>query len=270
MVRLAKYLRTQLNTLRQQRNENAWHTNMELISMLEHIDRLAEMPGTKRVCFDLWMDIKLHVLQREWAPDMTSSNGATHYQIDQHFRDIMKTGDQWSSRSRVPFLDSAQRCREIRARMRCSYVLNPIPTFQGSLQCSHKVLLSTLDIVQRNAYVEIRIEVLRAVRGRLPTELAEIVFEFTMATEAIPLDPRIVVRTKYRESNERRLKCRIPCEYMCVLDQRVEWESGQKWQVTGHSNPWIIASRSHLLRDSNGGERWFEDKFEQDKHSSEW
>ena len=96
------------------------------------------------------------------------------------------------------------------------------------------------------------------------------VFEFTMAAEEIPLDPRILVRAQHRVSKRVTLKCRFPCSHedMHGEDGRmIRWVMGKEWRVAPHRNRWICANRPDLLSNADGQELFYEDKFEQKENS---
>lgn len=62
---------------------------------------------------------------------------------------------------------------------------------QGECWCQRESSLRPLDRLQKRAYGRIRSTVLLAFGRVVPTEVSELLFEYTMAAEEIPLDPRV-------------------------------------------------------------------------------
>jgi hypothetical protein len=58
--------------------------------------------------------------------------------------------------------------------------------------CVQANTLRALDMLQRHAYMEVKLSVYRAVGMKFPKKLAELVFMYTLAAEGIPQDPRIM------------------------------------------------------------------------------
>lgn len=86
--------------------------------------------------------------------------------------------------------------------------------------CLHNQLLGTLDILQRNAYFEIRDKVWDAVEGRLPAELIAKVFDQVLEAEEIPLDPRIIVSLKGSAGGQYRSN-----RFLCEHDRKAAQET---------------------------------------------
>lgn len=89
----------------------------------------------------------------------------------------------------------------------------PIPTFSGKhaycecdtyderldpTVCKQENLTRLIELFQRRGYGEVRYNTLLAVNGRLPAELLEEIFEYTMAAEELPLNPRIFKNFRFQ------------------------------------------------------------------------
>jgi hypothetical protein len=79
--------------------------------------------------------------------------------------------------------------------------------------CCHDMNHKTLDLQQCQAYADIRVNVLRAVHGRLPSELTEVVLEHAFATHGIPEDPRVFVPVESEPGGRARVQPKN--EYLC-------------------------------------------------------
>jgi hypothetical protein len=183
----------------------------------EEIQRIREMPeqGSFRAVWDLYVEVKLHVLQ---TPDRPLAFGKKvidfHDMIDEVLSDAMRGQVGCSFPSEVDksqedcYVDAAKACREIRAyidRYRCRF---------ESDACPFNALVPTLDTLQRHAYEEIRHKVHIALRGRLPSELTMTIFEQAMLGEDVPLDPRVSVNARHAVSGTQKRKTRLICEHV--------------------------------------------------------
>lgn len=94
------------------------------------------------------------------------------------------------------WINAASHCREIcrypqKAGYRaCEHDANGAATSLSG--CFQKNMAFALNMLQRHAYSEIKVNVYRAVGKRLPKELTDHVFACALQAEQIPQDPRIV------------------------------------------------------------------------------
>ncbi|KAH7116802.1 hypothetical protein B0J11DRAFT_537594 [Dendryphion nanum] len=258
--RFAQYLRTQMEALQPQTFEQSQIQENNIKRMLEQIDRLNELPNAGWLCFDLWMDMKIQYLQPPQAVSILRQNKDQHDEIDEHFRDLLNPGMASFPARNIPYLNCAQRCREIRKAMNCA-ARGRGHLFRKDI-CLHDIMLPTLDIIQRNAYLEILIQVQRATRAKLPAELIDMVFEFTLAAEGVPLDPRIILLAQHRDTNKSRTKCRFPCKRRNLHAIRNGYVQGPEWNIKAQWNRWIHDNRPKQLWDSDGEDLFSVDRFE--------
>ena len=185
--------------------------------LLKEVSRIRDMPHGQEKAFHLYLTIKLRLLQ---DPDWKYAHPTykQHFQINTLVDELLRS--RFLKNQCTPFLNLAQSCRAVRDRMsknECEIHLQIWITDaeeSPNYSCIYNLFMPFLDILQCHAYFEVRSNVRLAVFRYLPTELIHLVFEYTMAAEEMPLDPRILVSAqnshgKYPGKTPR--KCRLPC-----------------------------------------------------------
>lgn len=96
------------------------------------------------------------------------------------------TPDCLSVQTQAPdFLDLPELFRQLRSTY-CSIRRGCPPPQADAGACVHTVLADFLSPLQRKAYGEVRAKVMLTIGTRLPAELSELVFEYTLAGEDLP------------------------------------------------------------------------------------
>ena len=78
--------------------------------------------------------------------------------------------------------------------------------------CFHMLSVDLLEWLQQKAWSEKRYHVFLAVGTLLPAELAERIFEFTLAAEKLPCDPLTKVRSKLGSDRDTAEERGVPCQ----------------------------------------------------------
>ena len=89
------------------------------------------------------------------------------------------------------YYNLASACRQLRESYMDSLCETPDTADDtGFRACFHTDSMKTLELLQEEAQKEVRMCVATAVEGRLPQELAELICEFALKAEGVPLDWR--------------------------------------------------------------------------------
>lgn len=102
---------------------------------------------------------------------------------------------------------------------------------EGRPVCKRAALARSIELFQRRGYGGVRYNTIIAMNGRLPAELFESIFKFTMAAEDMPLDPRVFKTRKVWEA----------CTLHHDLRRNMFLEANRKQDET----PWV--ERSFLV-----------------------
>lgn len=99
--------------------------------------------------------------------------------------------------------------------------------------CYHLYNLNLLELLHKKAFGEVKSKVFLTIGTVLPTELTEQIFEFVMAAEEVPLEPRVrdtilepvdpeLVEMKGRRFTER---TKVKEEYRCNRMPSYRWST---------------------------------------------
>ncbi|KAF2257079.1 hypothetical protein BU26DRAFT_599650 [Trematosphaeria pertusa] len=225
----ANYIRKHMYKIEEISKHEGFDPDWFMKLLEEEITRVYVMPnGGIQAALELYLDVKIDILQ---SPGETiSCMTQYHEQITQKICDIL----QILIYQGRPFLNLARTCRRLRKRMDRNECGG-----DGSDKCVYNLLLPTLDMLQRYSYTEIQENVHNAIGHRLPAELTHLVFEYTMASEEVPLDPRIFVAAKHKDITIRSRKARQACrhyrpacrDYMLLSEDRY-YTYGPNWIET--------------------------------------
>jgi hypothetical protein len=188
----------------------------------EERERIWQMENSLKASFDLVMDIKLNLLQgAEQTRVVDPQLRMWHEMLEVWLSGVMPLNYSWTKPTALEYVDAANACQDVRERMnrhRCE----AYP--ESDEMCLYNLLLPTLDTLQRRAYEEIRLNVDASTAGRLPAGLSFLVFEFTMAAEEMPMDPRIFVNAIHRnmEGIEGARKTRLVCPHWAKQHDRLQ------------------------------------------------
>ncbi|KAH7084860.1 hypothetical protein BKA63DRAFT_402197 [Paraphoma chrysanthemicola] len=254
-----------------------WDEDSFLELLEEEATQVSEMePGGFEAGFNLCVDIKLHILQK---PDTTEyyaghSKRMAHAKLDRFLAEMVYHDYAANSKFREKhFVDAAKRCRSTRERMNsqeCKALNNQA--------CVYNSLLPLLDLLQRRAYEEIRFKVLHGLSSKLPVELALFVFEYTLAAEGIPLDPRVLIGARHRTEDTKARKSRLACShterahglgFTEMPRDRFHIDTGTHSRVLVHGDNWIETECAFKHHDDEG-RREENQKFSILRHAFDW
>lgn len=202
---------------------------------------------------------QIHVLLRVIAEKYPSvKTSLKHYDIDSILEEV-SAEEKWPPRTKNKFLDLATACRKIQAEMssiECMYHRDGYPNIPGNI-CQYNQLLPTLNLLQRQAYFEIKSNVLLANRTRMLTELIQLILEETLVAEGISKDPRVIMWARHLPCETPRIRelfllCLRPCEYdfresECARDSKKNRCGGCKRLLFGIPHEAILPQIPHNL-----------------------
>lgn len=184
----------------------------------QEIQRISSStPEGGLLALDLYVDLKINFLQAWHATVLDWAQIGHHTYVTKMITTSLRSH---INPHVLPPLTFARYCRMIKERMHrvgCAWGnggdYSQWVEFGG--HCIHDMLVPDLDLFQRYAYLEVRDNVFLALAKRMPAELMMLVFEYIMATEGLPLDPRILASAYNRESVQTTaLKSRLKCVHL--------------------------------------------------------
>ncbi|KAH7094506.1 hypothetical protein FB567DRAFT_5227 [Paraphoma chrysanthemicola] len=227
--------------------------------------------------FNLCVDIKLHILHEPNTTEFHAEHSkrmAHHAKLDRSLAEMVYHDFAANSKFKEEyFVDAAKRCSATRERMNsqeCKALINQA--------CVYNSLLPLLDLLQRRAYEEIRFKVLHGLSSKLPAELALLVFEYTLAAEGIPLDPRVFIGARHRTEDTKARKSRLACSHSerahglgntQMPRDRFHIDTGTHSHVLVHGDDWVETECAfkHLEDEGRGEEN---QKFSILRHAFDW
>jgi hypothetical protein len=193
-----------------------WNQKTLFPRVLREISRLGTMIGGEVEAIRLFLHLKLNYLHCNLDHGNTTyifvrpdDHVDMHRKLDEVLREVLQSISRHplhiyvrNRRLDPPWINAARHCREIRQH----------PEKPGHIACEHdrasnsfflsgcfqKNVAFALDMLQRHAYTEIKVNVYRAVGKRLPKELTDHVFACALQAEQIPMDPRMIMEGKGR------------------------------------------------------------------------
>jgi hypothetical protein len=234
-TKYADLIRAQLHKTRDERVPLEWLTDI-IERFFREIERVYDLPNGKWLAFQLWLDVKcdfLTSLPLTCSHQLRNAIMERQKELDENLHDML-TDRRARHKPGDPLVDMSENSRRLR-RQAAKRPCQPDPF---KVSCQHNLLIRALDLLQRNACVDVCINVLRAVRHRLPAELVEIVYECTLAAEEIPSDPRILVEVSGPFGPEPETLCRLPCDHETVPGV-VPFQSGPDFQI-GPDSAWVL------------------------------
>ncbi|KAF2655534.1 hypothetical protein K491DRAFT_778714 [Lophiostoma macrostomum CBS 122681] len=224
--------------------EHTFRLQTFLTRLFREIKRIYNLPGGTRQALQLGLDTLRAIVPFPVSDYRLGQGMALNYQkLEENIRDML-TDPRVRHKAGNFTIDMAENCRKL---WKCALHdgLEDLDTRDN--HCRYYLLLTTIDLLQRNAWVDIRINVLRAVGRRLPAELMELVFQNTLAAEQIPMDPRILVdvESTLERGKERMTACRLPCHHDQPPTKHNKVGPYRTWAVLG--SEWVETEDSRRL-----------------------
>ncbi|KAF2258582.1 hypothetical protein CC78DRAFT_621679 [Lojkania enalia] len=188
--------------------DNQWQ------SLYSDIQCLYDLPGGGYLALHLALKLKLDILQGERQTTIWGSIVDEHYIVHEIICGMLRRGANFPRLRIETLLEECQRVRERMSRHECK----AMQTERGKLfmdkrnACIHNALLPTLDILQRHAYTELQLNVLRVAGRRLPKEITYQILDYLLPSN-LPSDPRLIVNARKQNGDTIQTKCLFPCRH---------------------------------------------------------
>ncbi|ORX98241.1 hypothetical protein BCR34DRAFT_151804 [Clohesyomyces aquaticus] len=154
------------------------------------------MRGGYYYAMKFYLDLKVDVLHHPSMWFCIGRRTIINQRIDDEFRVMMsRLRDTpsdidvgYGSPTVLPYIDACKACCRIRKRLStfdCYFWIH------HGQRCIHTYTQEVLDVLQKYAYVEVRVNVLRTVAQRLPREIADMILSLAIEAEKVPRDPRV-------------------------------------------------------------------------------
>lgn len=204
----ADYLREHMYIFDTPKKDNRYFLEWDSVDkflelFIQEVERILNMGDhiSFKAAFDLYVDIKLGVLQQQDEP-VSRKRLAWHDKIDKCISEMLSSrrSDGTTQMKEQYFVRAGASCRKVREFMTARPCRPEIfGLWSHHRACVFNSLLPTLDSLQRRAYEEIRSNVYNTVGQRLPVELTENIFHCALNAEEVPLDPRIIVTAVHKD-----------------------------------------------------------------------